>query len=145
MRQSDLFEAPMLYEAKNLNVVCIHSIHIMKEKVIHQIHVLAKFAKKLPGYNGPLMEEEDISKTKSLFSAALVEGDFMTWVNEAPSQELSSEELKWIDWVNFHIRKRHCRKAVHFNSFRTGVILLELLKVSFISLFFLLFLYPFSN
>lgn len=41
--------------------------------MIANIHALSNVVSKINGFNGPFMEEEDISKTKSLFSSSLVE------------------------------------------------------------------------
>eukprot|EP01117_Protostelium_nocturnum_P004932 TRINITY_DN1787_c0_g1_i1.p1 TRINITY_DN1787_c0_g1~~TRINITY_DN1787_c0_g1_i1.p1 ORF type:complete len:1092 (+),score=516.84 TRINITY_DN1787_c0_g1_i1:87-3362(+) len=122
-----VFDVPDLYDAKNLTLV------------IQNIHSLAAHVKsKITDYKGPQMEEEDISKTKSLFSSSLVETelDFLSQENEG-EEATEKEEKELVAWVNSQLAKSDSKdknnnplKIKNLGaSLRSGVKLIELLKV----------------
>jgi hypothetical protein len=99
--------------------------------VINNIHALALFVKKSPEFKAfPTMEEEDFSKTKSLFSISLIEGNFNAMpTSEAPTTPFQ-EEL--IEWFNSHLAKKEMSSLFVKNlgsDLRTGVKLIHLLEV----------------
>lgn len=59
MRPNDVFTTIDLFEAKGMS------------QVISCIHVLARHCKKIPDFQGPFMEIEQYSKTRSAYSASL--------------------------------------------------------------------------
>lgn len=57
--ETECFDPPDLFEERNANLV------------IYNIHRLARRLERTPTYSGPKMEEEDITKTRNLFSCKL--------------------------------------------------------------------------
>ncbi len=59
---------------------------LMHLQVINHIHVLAKHASKMADYKGPILEQEDHSKTRNLFSASIISDPFQSLIQENDSQ-----------------------------------------------------------
>ena len=80
-----------LFEEKNINYVCYSPLHssvliyitslycfylfylfyLCFHQVINHVHVLAKHVAHIPSFKGPYMAQEDLLKTRSLFSSNL--------------------------------------------------------------------------
>jgi hypothetical protein len=91
---------------------------------------LAKNAKNRPGYNGPVMEEEDRSKTVSLFTQSLNENNVL--VTNAPDDiKLDERNEELVKWLNSHLAKVDTSLLVRNLSYdlRSGARLLQLLEV----------------
>jgi hypothetical protein len=117
MRGSDLFNTSDLFNEKNINLV------------ISNIHVLAKYVKKIPDYTGPHMELEDISKTRNLFSESLLE-DNASMIDSEPATDAKHIEL--VEWVNSHLSKSAETKPIKnlTGDIRSAVPLIQLLEVT---------------
>lgn len=115
---TDLFDPPDLVFSKNINLV------------INNIHVLAKKVQKMPNYQGPQMEKEDLSKTVNLFTSTLTNED-KSFLNESDDPPENPKEADLIDWVNSHLSKKNI-SIKNYTGLRSGVRLLELLEVFFI-------------
>ena len=115
---SELFDTIDLYQEKNINLV------------INNIHALAKTAKNRPGYNLPIMEEEDRSKTVSLFVQSLNENNVLE--TTAPSNLIIDEnEVELVKWMNSHMIKRDVSLLIGNLTYdlRSGARLLQLLEI----------------
>lgn len=99
--------------------------------IVANIHALAKISKKIPTFNGPYMETEDINKTRNLFSIALGKSQMFptNLTNENPIIDEKQKEL--IEWFNSQLVKKYPNVSIKnlSSDLSNGVRLLQLLEV----------------
>ena len=100
--------------------------------------MLGKFVKKVPGYDGPLIE--DSTDSRNLFSASLVGASFSLGNVEA-YETLPPDQREIVDWVNGQFERRppgfevagmssDSKRIQNLRSnLKNGVVLLELIEV----------------
>ena len=97
--------------------------------------------RKNPDYKGPQMEEEDLSKTRSLFSQSLVEENFKNFPDTpTPTDE---RHIELINWFNSHLARKNSDWSINnFGSdIRSGVRLLQMLEVNYYYYFMIIIYY----